>query len=135
MSLKTIVPPCLDLWTESYICDTSLTARQYTLLIAVAAATGKYHVTTPGGQGVLTCGVLQNAPASGGIAEVRKLGTSKVVAGGKFNAGILLTVDGTNGQVEAAATGDYVIGVAGEGSAEAGQLVKVELCSVPWLVD
>lgn len=132
MALKTIVPPRLNLWTESYEANADLSAKQYTLVSPVAAATGKYKVGAPGGQGVLTCGVLVNTPTSGQQAEVQKLGCVQVKAAGAFNAGILLTCNDTTGTVAAAASGDYVIGMAGEGAAEANQLVKVELLSPPF---
>lgn len=130
MALKTIVPPGLNIYTESYVANADLSALQYTVVAPVVKATGKYYVGSPSGQGVLTCGVLQNAPESGALASVRKLGTSQVIADSTFNAGVELTVAGTDGKVEAASSGDFVCGIAGEGAAEADQVVKMELTTV-----
>lgn len=47
-------------------------------------------------------GVLQNAPASGAIAIVRRRGTSYVLAGDTIADGDLLAVEGTNGRAKVA---------------------------------
>jgi hypothetical protein len=46
----------------------------------------------------------------GRVADVRVLGVSRCIANGNLTAGIRVTTDAT-GKVEAAASGDFVLGV------------------------
>ena len=97
-----------------------LSSSQYCLVaIKTGVSSGHFTVSLPSGQGVQTLGVLQNTPASGEQANVRVLGTTKVVANGTFNCGTLLTPAATTGKAGAASSGDYVIGVALQAAAEA----------------
>lgn len=136
MAIKTTVPGSGSSYVidESFIAATQLTvaARKNTVLAWSAQSSGKPQVTTPGGQGVLPAGVLVSDAdvASAGLAEVRMFGIVEIEAKGAFNSGILLTIQGTDGRVEAASSGDYVVGVALEASAEAGQLVKVMINTI-----
>jgi hypothetical protein len=68
------------------------------------------RVTTAGANAF---GVLQNAPASGAIAIVRRRGPSYVFASDTIADGALLAVEGTNGRAKAAVAGT-VTGGAGD---------------------
>jgi len=124
MALKTTVPQGLFVQDDSFIANEDLSSSQYSIVTFTNPATGQPKVGLPSGQGVIAAGVLLNDPASGAIAEVRLLGCAPVVANAAFNAGVELTIAATTGKVEAAGSGDYVIGIAGEGAAEANQEVK-----------
>lgn len=127
MAIKTEEPKDYQLIDLSFEANESLTAFQNCVVVPVAASAGRPKVGAPSGQGVLPMGVLMNAPAIGATAEVRTAGIIGIKAGGAFNAGILLTIKTTDGTVEAAATGDYVVGMALEAAAEAGHIVSVQL--------
>jgi hypothetical protein len=86
-------------------------------------------VGKPAAQGGITYAILQNAPESGEIAELAVEGITEWRAYGAFNAGIELTVHDTNGRCEAAASGDFVRGIAREASTGAGHAVSVLLVS------
>lgn len=80
-------------------------------------------VASAGAQGI---GVLQNKPdAAGRAASVAVYGVAKVVAGGSITAGNRIQSD-ANGAAIAAASGDFVLGVAMT-SADSGDLVEVLL--------
>jgi hypothetical protein len=130
MALKTTVPghgPTF--YSDSFVADGALASRKNTMVVFSAQATGKPKVAVPGGQGVISAGVLVNNDdvANGGLAEVQMLGVAKVKANGTFNAGIEVTIAANTGKIEAAGAEDYVIGVSLEGAAEANQLVAVLL--------
>jgi len=87
-------------------------------------STKQYHfVKMSGNDTVTVCaaitdvpvGVLQNNPASGGVAEVALLGVTKVVADGTLAAGNLIGTS-ADGQADAIAAGTdttvYLMGVA-----------------------
>jgi hypothetical protein len=66
----------------------------------------------PAGDGVLGCGVLQNAPGAADLpAIVRLHGITSVITGAAITAGDAVTSD-SNGKAKTAATGDIVQGVA-----------------------
>lgn len=126
MALKTNVAGELMIHDDTFTANEALTSSQNCVVVpAGSVSAGKTKVGLPGGQGALPMGVLLNAPASGAQAEVRMLGLAKVVANGTFNAGVEVTIAATTGKIEAAASGDYVVGIAKEAAAEANQLVTV----------
>lgn len=125
MALKTNVPGGFKLFDETFTANEDLSSSQNKVVVPVASASLKMKVGLPGGQGAFAIGVLLNAPASGAQAEVRLLGEVKVSAAETFNSGVEVTVQDTDGQIEAAATGDYVIGISKEPAAEADQLVTI----------
>ncbi len=90
---------------------------------AVAPGTAM-TVTTPGGQGVVVYGNLLNAPDEGETAEIALEGIQEVRANAAFDAGEELTVAGVNGRAEAAASGDFVFGVAREAAGGAGHCIS-----------
>ena len=84
----------------------------------------QYHFVKMSGNNTVTVcaaitdvpvGVLQNNPASGGVAEVALLGVTKVVADGTLAAGNLIGTS-ADGQADAIAAGTdttvYLMGVA-----------------------
>lgn len=71
-------------------------------------------------------GVLQNKPTDGLIAEVGFKGVSKVVAGAAVSKWADIQSDGT-GRAIAAASGDYIQGIALEAATAAGQIIAVLL--------
>jgi hypothetical protein len=124
MSLKTKVPGRKKLQDITFVANEDLSAVKNTVVVpAGAVSAGPTKVGKPGGQGVLALGVLENEPESGQAAEVAVQGRAKIKSASTFNAGVEITVAGTAGTIEAAASGDYVVGIALEASAEAGQLV------------
>lgn len=127
MAIKTEQPKEYMLYDFSCEANASLVALQNCVVIPTAAAAGRMKCAAPGGQGVLPLGVLLNAPASGAQAEVRTMGVVKVKANGAFNAGIQVCIADTAGTVAAASSGDFVLGISLEASAEAGHLVSVLL--------
>lgn len=78
------------------------------------STTGQYRFVDLNGSSVIATvttaganafGVLQNAPASGAIAIVRRRGPSYVYASDTIADGTLLAVEGTNGRAKAAVAG------------------------------
>ena len=59
-------------------------------------------------------GVLQNKPKLGEAAEIRILGTSKVVSGGTVTEGDYVTSNGSGQAVTTTTTKDHVLGIAME---------------------
>lgn len=128
MALKTNIPGGFKIFDETFTANEDLSSSQNCVVVpAGSVSSGKMKVGLPGAQGAFAIGVLLNAPESGEQAEVRLLGEVKVSANETFNAGVEVTVQDTDGQIEAAASGDYVIGIAKEAAAEADQLVTVML--------
>lgn len=126
MALKTNVPGGFKIYDDTFVANEDLSSSQYRVVVpAGSVSAGKSKVGLPGGQGVFYMGVLLNTPASGAAAQVRILGETKVEANGTFNAGVEVTIAATTGKIEAAASGDYVVGIAKEAAAEADQLVSV----------
>ena len=128
MALKTNIAGGYCIADETFTANEDLSSSQNCVVVPAGSVTaGKSKVGLPSGQGVLAMGVLLNDPASGAQAEVRLLGNAKVIANGTFNAGVEVTIAATTGKIEAASSGDYVIGIAKEAAAEADQLVTVML--------
>lgn len=115
----------IDGGDDSYVANEDLSSSQFRVVVFAAQSSGKAKVGLPGGQGVYPAGVLLNTPASGEIAQVRHRGISKVVANGAFDSGIEVTIAATTGKIEAAASGDYVVGRSREASAEANHEVSI----------
>ena len=131
MALKTNIPGERQILDESFEANEDVSSSQYRMVVSAGSVTaGKNKAGLPGGQGVFPLGALLNTPASGEVAEVRMIGEALLEAVGTFNAGIQLTIDGATGLVGAAASGDFVIGIAKESSNEANQLVTVILNTV-----
>ena len=106
-----------------------MSARIWTFVVPVSAATGSMTVTTPAGQGVLCYGVQRNTPAAtvGSRIEIGCNGIEEVIADGAFNAGIELAVAGTNGKAGAAASGDWVMGFSREAATGADHKISMRL--------
>jgi len=131
MALKTEVPKSLPIYDDSFIANESLASSQYSIVVFTNPSSGQPKVGLPSGQGVLAAGALLNAPAIGEIAQVRMLGCAPVKANSSFNAGVELTIAATTGKVEAASSGDYVVGIALEAASAANHVVKV-LINTPY---
>jgi hypothetical protein len=127
MALKTNIPGGFKIFDETFTANEDLSSSVNKVVVPVASASAKMKVGLPGAQGAFAIGVLLNAPESGEQAEVRLLGEVKVSAAETFNSGVEVTVQDTDGQIEAAASGDYVIGISKEPAAEADQLVTIML--------
>lgn len=113
---------------DSAIASEDLSNMQFCAVAAGGGATGNMTVGKPSGQGGLVYGILQNAPASGEIAEIARTGMTEWRAHSTFNAGSELTVhDNVLGRCEAAASGDYVCAIAREASQSANHAVSVDL--------
>lgn len=75
-------------------------------------------VIPPSGQGAMCIGILQNAPVQGSMAEVCVHGVSQVIGGASITRGNVVTANGADGEVGAVATGDYVLGVLTQSTAD-----------------
>ena len=106
-----------------------LSNRQFTCVRAVAAAAGNsMEVSAPAAQGGLMYGVLTNEPtAQGQVAAIIVEGIIEIRADSAIAAGAAVTVAGTNGRIETAAAGDYVVGTAREAANGAGHAISVHL--------
>ena len=105
-----------------------LSAMQFCAVRSTGGAAGSMTVSKPTGQGAIGYGILENAPASGEMAEIVREGICEWRAHSTFNAGSELTIHDTNGRCESAASGDYVMAIAREAAASAGHAVSVSLC-------
>ncbi|GEO26237.1 hypothetical protein AAC03nite_20220 [Alicyclobacillus acidoterrestris] len=76
--------------------------------------------------GGVAIGILQNNPKADQTASVRVEGVSYMVASAAITAGQLVTVDAT-GKAAPASTGNYVLGVALDTVAAAGEQISVLL--------
>jgi large exoprotein involved in heme utilization and adhesion len=107
----------LSLFDVSFEAGEDLSEAQF-----LAVALNSHGKVVKAKSNTLPIGVLQDNPKEGQAANVRMLGISKVVAGGAFAIGDVLTAD-DDGRLIAASTGDYPIGLALEAAAQAGQVV------------
>lgn len=94
-----------------FTASADLSAKQYHFV----KMSGNDTVTVCAAITDVPVGVLQNNPASGGVAEVALLGVTKVVADGTLAAGNLIGTS-ADGQADAIAAGTdttvYLMGVA-----------------------
>lgn len=128
MSVKTEIAKRDPTLTDSFEADGDLSDFQYCFVAPSEQSSGKTQIKAPTGQGVLCIGVLTDESITdASVGSVTLEGIEKVKASAAFNAGVELTVAGTAGTVEAASSGDYVVGISREASAEAGHLVSVWL--------
>jgi hypothetical protein len=131
MSIVTDLTKDNFLDVDSALADGDLTNYENCVVVPSAQSTGKYKVKAPTGQGVFYLGVLVNttgvARTDGKMCEIVTDGDVKIKANGTFNAGIELAIHDTTGEVSAAATGDYVVGISREASKGANHLVSVKL--------
>lgn len=79
------------------------------------------------GAGALSFGILQNAPNTGEVGNVRFLGVSKAVIGAAVNENDELTPNASGRLIPTAATADYVLAIALEAGAADGVLIEVAL--------
>jgi predicted RecA/RadA family phage recombinase len=107
--------------------SSDLANMQFCCVESTGGATGNLQVTNPTGQGTHMYAVLENAPAAGEIAQLVVEGICEIRAHSTFNAGVEVTVHDSNGRIEAAGSGDFVVGIAREASQSAGQAVSVTL--------
>jgi len=105
-----------------------------TFKAGAALTSSQYHfVKCDGASGVVACGVakelstgiLQNTPASGKAANVRLLGTSKLVMGGACSENALLATDANGHGVLASVDKDYVGAIALEASGGVDEIIEV----------
>ena len=120
----------LNILSSSYEADGDLTDLQWCAVMASGASTGKMKVKAPTGQGVICLGIVQTYEAEDGLqAEILEYGFTKAYGDSTFNSGVELCVSGSDGKLEGASTGDYVIAIAEEACVEADQLVTVRVVS------
>ena len=112
---------------DSALASESLATEQFCCVVSGGGAAGNMTVGKCTGQGTRMTHVLENAPASGEIAQLVGEGICEIRAHGSFNAGIEVTVHDSNGRIEAAASGDFVVGISREASTGAGHAVSVML--------
>lgn len=130
MAVTRNLPQSFDIHTESYEQAEDLSALQWCAVSFASSSTAgsKVEIEKPSAQGALTVGILQNAPTYGtDLGNVRHQGVSKAKAHETFNKGVELTVVDSNGRLEAAASGDYVIGLALEPATCANAIVAILL--------
>lgn len=112
---------------RSAIAAAALTQHTF---VKAATGTGQLTVTTAttaaSGTPCNYVGVVQNAPASGAIAELMTTGTSKVKCSEAINTGQYVTI-GANGTAAVAAAGAQAAGLAESTTAGADELVSVML--------
>ena len=132
MSIVTTLGRKINIMSLSYTVAADLSALQYCAVAPSGAASGKMQIGAPSGQGVLTIGILQTYDAdndSNTVGEVLVEGVSKAVADSTFESGVELTASGTDGKLEEASSGDYVIAIAEEAATEADQQINVRVVS------
>lgn len=103
--------------------DADLSAKQF--YIAKVTSTG---VDLAGAATNALCGVIQNTPKSGEQADIRFLGTSKVVASGSISAGAWVTADSSGKATATTTDKDFVIGQALEAAGADGDIIEIRLC-------
>ena len=115
---------------DGHLSYEDLTDMQYCMVQAKGgAAPSRMTIGKPTAQGDIVYGVLQlEVTASGVMTEVQTRGHAEVRANAAISSGAEVTVSGTNGYVEAAATGDYVCGIAREAASGSGHLISIQLC-------
>jgi len=122
---RTKVHKMMDDSAAAYV---DLTNLHQCVVAPTGAATGNMLVTTPSGQGVYIYAVLLNAPDITEMAELQVYGIAEIRAEEAINAGVEVTVAGANGRIEAAASGDWVIGWSREAALAADHCISVTLC-------
>ena len=78
-------------------------------------------------------GILQNSPADEQLAQVAVLGTSKVRAGGAFNANAFLKIDAAGKFVTGGGGSDVNRAIALEAATADGDIVEALLLSSPYI--
>lgn len=113
----------VPVFCQSYTAGADLSAKQYYAMKFSAAKT----VTVCAALTDVPCGILQNAPASGGTAVVMHLGRSKVSSDSALSAGNLIGTS-ADGQLDPKTIGTdtthYVIGQVVEPSTAAAGLAS-----------
>lgn len=106
----------------------ALTALQYRVVYLSAANTVKKATAKDGSQKLI--GVVQNAPASGAMAVIPKIGEEGLVeVDGNATAitvGLELTSDGAGKGIACDADKEHVIGIALEASTADGDIIRYE---------
>lgn len=101
----------LRVWDIGFLAAAAdLSTKQY-LFMKLSAA----DAANVAGAGEAIIGVLQNKPTSGHACEIRRLGISKITAGGTITVGAKLKSDSA-GRAVAASTGDLYGGICLEGA-------------------
>jgi hypothetical protein len=106
---------------ETYMANADFSLFQFRYAVMVA----EYTVGLAGAN-VRALGVIQDLPVqgkAGAPSAIRRTGTSKVVAGAPFAAGVPLTSDGVGRAVQATA-GQFINGYALEAATAIGDIVE-----------
>lgn len=105
----------------TYEAEVDLSGSQYCVVVL---GTSDGQVKLPAAVGAKSVGILQNAPAAGAAARVRRLGVSKIKANGAFSKGDVLTAAATTGKVDTSATTNFPVALAEEAATAVNDLVK-----------
>lgn len=118
-------------YDESYIASSDLSSKQFYIVSSSAANYADMCTASSGGISVTTraVGVLQNAPTSGHVAQVRHLGKTKMVASSSGTIAVGAFVACTTwGTAMTGTTGCWMLGQAYSASTGvSGQLIEVML--------
>ncbi len=105
----------------------TLLAKQY-YIVKVAGTSTPEGVVLTSARTDVAIGVLQNEPLEqGGAAVVRLIGTTKVIIGTPIAEGNFVTMDSSGRAYLADADKDFVIGIALEAGATAGDIIEMLL--------
>ncbi|QCO07399.1 hypothetical protein [Azospirillum argentinense] len=100
----------------TFTAGVDLSDHQYKAVMLSTAADDS--VIPPSGQGAMCIGILQNAPKAGSKADVCVFGITRAVGGATVTRGARVTANGADGEIGAASSGDYVLGVLTQGTAD-----------------
>jgi len=92
---------------------------------AVVLGTSVDQVKPPAAAGAKCIGIAMNTASAGDNVEVCILGITEGYADGAFSRGDSLQASDTNGELDTAASADYVIAIALEAATDAGDRVAV----------
>lgn len=108
---------------RTFTAENDLSAKQY-YFVELSAAN---QVDVCDAATDFPIGVLQNEPEAGEGANVRLLGTSKVIASAAISAGAYVGTTATGTAVAKTADGDIVRGIALEAATAASDLIEIML--------
>lgn len=128
MSIKPERTKVHKVMDDSAEANADLSSMHQRMVRLTGASSGDAKAAAPTGQGAEVYGSLLNAPIEGAMAEIQVSGIAEVQVNGAVDAGKELTVGGTDGRLEAAASGDYVCARGREAGLKANHCISVTLC-------
>ena len=126
MAIAVNYPKLLNILTQTYDQAADVSSYQNCCVAYTGAATGKAQVTPVTSAGQRVAGVLYNAPnyTLNVVAQVLQLGIAPVKANGAITAGVEVTT-GSDGRIQAAISGQWVIGTAMNAATAANEIIGV----------